>query len=284
MKKNFLVNMFILFCIPHICNAQDSKLPQNFLFDDSDIIIKASIKKEDSINVNKDAKEALNSARKLLNTKPTKLQKKKSPSYQKPFSQNTASKLSTFSLAPFGLFWDSSIIDTQSQGVKLTKTDMKDYVNSFIAEQLPKPIDFFNKIYVVYGQEDKLYRILAYSKLIDDSPNAEKILKQYFLFSQLLEKKYGNKEETFIPAVINKTIKNAQGKEETIQEPALIGNSNFLSQLQQGTATLFSTYNNNNVAAALSIGVDDNKKSYIVIDYKNLRILKEQEAQTLDAL
>ena len=101
---------------------------------------------------------------------------------------------------------------------------------------------------------------------------------------KLLEKKYGNKQTFFTPATIEKTIINAQKKEEIVKETAPIGNPDFLNQLAGGSAFLYSTYNNTDVAAALSIGVDGEKKSYIVIDYKNLKILQEQENETLDAL
>ena len=109
-------------------------------------------------------------------------------------------------------------------------------------------------------------------------------MKEYNTYSDYLNKKYGNKQEDYTPAVISKTVTNAQGKEETVTENAPIGNPEFLSQLLSGDAVLFSTYYNNDVAAALSIGVDGDKKTYIVIDYKNLETLKKQEAETLDAL
>ena len=119
--------------------------------------------------------------------------------------------------------------------------------------------------------------------MTDDS-SATKTLDVYNKYSALLEKKYGNKQTFFTPAIIEKNIKNSQGRVEVIKETAPLGNPNFLDQLANGTAVLYSTYNNKDVAAALSIGVDGNKKSYIVIDYKNLSILQEQEQETLDAL
>ena len=143
---------------------------------------------------------------------------------------------------------------------------------------------FGNFAGLVFGKEDKLYRILSYSEFIDDDSSATKSLDIYNKYSALLNKKYGNKQEFFTPATVEKTIKNDKGKEEIIKETAPLGNPSFLDQLANGTAVLYSTYNNKEVAAALSIGVDGNKKSYIVIDYKNLSILKEQEQETLDAL
>ncbi len=287
--KTILITTFTYLILIFNANAQNPTLSQNFLFDDSDIIVKANIQHDEkNVDINKEeaAENAVNNARNLLNQKPLKLQSKNFPKIKKVSTPHHTSSSSTSGLseAPFGLLWGSSIIDTRNQGIQLTAADMKDYTNSFLATHLPKPIDFFDRVYVVYGQENELYRILAYSKAIEDESNASKILQQYQKFSQLLEKKYGNKKEDFTPATITKKTKDSQGKEITINEQAPIGNPNFLSQLEAGTAVLFSTYYNDSVAAALSIGVDGNKKSYIVIDYKNLKILKEQEAQTLEAL
>ncbi len=287
--KTLLVAVFAYSFLTLDVKAQDPTLSQNFLFDDSDIIVKANIPSEEkttNTNSKEIAKDAVNAAKNLLNQKPLKLQSKNFPKIKKSIPTQYPSPSSTSKLteAPFGLLWNSSIIDTRNQGIKLTVAEMKDYTNSFLATNLPKPLDFFDRVYVVFGQENELYRILAYSNTIEDDSNASKVLQQYQKFSQLLEKKYGNKEEDFTPAIITKTSTDAQGKEITITEEAPIGNPEFLSQLETGTAVLFSTYHNDNVAAALSIGVDGNKKSYIVIDYKNLKILKEQEAQTLEAL
>ena len=288
MKKVFLPLFFIAFLQPVTTSAQDSALPPNFLFDDTDIMVSAPEEVSaptPEINAEEAAAEAVSSARDLLNRQPVKLRQKNFPQFKStpagiPFAK-TASKTED---APFGLLWGATIADTRNQGVRLTVAEMKDYPNSFLAQSLPKPIDFFEQIYVVYGDEDELYRILAYSKKITDDASASKILHEYDTYAALLDKKYGNKEQDFTPALINKTVKNAQGRDETVQEPAPIGNPEFLAQLQAGTAVLFSTYHNDNIAAALSIGVDGDKKSYIVIDYKNLRILKKQEAEMLDAL
>ena len=286
--KKILLSLLIFTLLPHLCLAENNALPQNFLFDDSDIIIKAPEETQETKKATNESDKinAVNQAKNLLNQKPLKLRHETFPKLKKQ-----KISLDTFSTqpqnikeAPFGLSWSASIANTRNQGVQLSKVDMKDYSNSFLATHLPKPIAFFNKVYLVFGKEDELYRILAYSELIDDDASASKALKQYYNFSDLLNKKYGNKEEFFTPTTIVKIIKNSQGKEEQIEEKAPIGNPEFLSQLQSGTSVLYSTYYNDEVAAALSIGVDGDKKSYIVIDYKNLNTIKKQEAKTLDAL
>ena len=286
-----MIKLFVLllFCLlsPLIAVAQDSAVPQNLLFDDADIIVTAEEPKaheEQASKPNREAADhALDSARKLLSQRPVKLQHKNFQITKKaPLKKNLQTGKTRE--APFGLIWGESIADTKNQGVFLTPVEMKDYKNSYSANRLSKKIDFFDHVFVVYGEEDELYRILAYSILMDDDASASKALQAYQTYSALLEKKYGNKKEDFTPATLTKTVKNNQGKEETVTETAPIGNPDFLEQLQNGTAVLFSTYQDNDVAAALSIGVDGDKKSYIVIDYKNLNILKKQENKTLEAL
>ena len=264
--------------------AQNNDLRNSLLFDDSDIIIKAPDVPETIEIQEQEKQEAISQAKNLLNKKPNKLKLPDTINTHKP-SKNIQklSKKTTFS-APFGLLWNSTIKDTRNQGIKLTPTEIKDYPNSFQASNLPKPLSFFTRIYVSFGETDELFRILTYSQLIDDNPSASKVLSQYKTYSELLNKKYGNMKQNFQPAIISKTITNKQGKEETITEESPIGNPNFLTQLESGEAVLFSTFHNENIEATLSIGVDGDKKSYIVIDYLNLQILKQKEVSTFDAL
>ena len=283
MKKIFAL-AFLSFIISANSAAQENTLPQNFLFEDSDIVVKAP---ETSPSAAEDSKvsaaQAVNAAKELLNQKPIKIRKKTFAGIKNHVSGFDEKKYN-LQEAPFGLTWGSSMTDTRYQGVQLSPVEMKDYTNSFLAEHLPKPIEFFDRVYVVFGDENELYRILAYSRLIDDDASASQVIYQYKTYSVLLSKKYDNRQENFSPALVDKTIPNSSGRTPTVQEEAPIGNPDFLNQLQRGEAVLFSTYNNDDVAAALSVGVDGDKKSYIVIDYKNLKIFKKQESDTLDAL
>ena len=288
--KPFILSLFIIFISTTSALAQNAALDQSFLFDEDDIIIRAKETTDEKV-VDKETSEAelnnaVNQAKNLLNKKPVKLPKIDIPELKRSQAFSANKQLNTQNLkeAPFGLFWGANQSTTQSQGIILQKADLKDYVDSFLATSLPKPIAFFERVYVVFGKDDELYRILSYSQLMDDDSSAKKTLDQYNKYSQLLEKKYGNKQTFFTPAIVEKTIINDQQKEEVIKEEAPLGNSDFLNQLASGSAVLYSTYNNKDIAAALSIGVDGEKKSYIVIDYKNLKILQKQEAETLDAL
>ena len=278
MKILFFAILGCFFIFETGAYAQENVITQDFLLDTQALGELAS--GEQAIE------EAEESAKKILKQKPRTLRKQIFPTLrQKPTSLESEARATTYSqIAPFGLIWGSSVESTKRQGILLTPVLEKDYPNSFSASALPKPLEDFSKIDVSYGKDNKLWRILAYGKFIDDDATASKVMRLYTIYSALLNKKYGNKEEFFTPAKIEVIKKDERGKDVSVLEDAPLGNKNFLSQLQSGDAVLYSTYHNKEVGAALAVNVDGDGKSYIVIDYKNLMILNVQEQQTLDAL
>lgn len=189
--------------------------------------------------------------------------------------------------APFGLLWKANMATIKNMGIVLTPAEQEDYVNSFIATELRVKTKGFRAIQITFGEEDELWRIIAYGNLINDTPSAAKGLKQYEMYARLLNQKYGNQKDFYTPAtktVEKEVIINGRKIMQTEQVPEKMGNPDFLSQLQQGTATLYSTFEGNGIGAALALNVDGNGKSYIIIDYKNLNILKERENETLNIL
>ncbi len=188
------------------------------------------------------------------------------------------------SAAPFGLNWGASILDTQDLGVSLTSIEEKDYVNSFSAQNLPKPLKGFRSIDLTFGIENELWRIIAYGDFLDDTKDASVVLRQYRRFYKLLERKYGNAQQFFTPQPISENPDNNNPNQNAPKIDTSIGNPDFLAQLQSGEAELYATFEGNDVGAALSVNVDGSGRSYIIIDYKNLKILREREEQALDAL
>ncbi|MBR4105850.1 MAG: hypothetical protein IKK52_00930 [Alphaproteobacteria bacterium] len=265
--------------------AEDDYTSSNLLFDDSDIIVRAETSADQSQGANEQSEEqAVSSAKALLNQTPRKLIGEDIPAFnsiKKNLSQTNSAQ--TFP-APFGLLWNASVATTRNQGVVLDFVEIKDHPNSYQASRLPKMVDFFDRVYLSFGDTDELYRILAYSQLVDDDASANKILTYYKTYSEYLNKKYGNMKQEFTPAKVAKKVRNAQGKEIITEEDAPIGNPEFLTQLENGTAVLFSTYHNDKIEVTLSISVDGDQKSYIVIDYSNLQVIKQQENSTIDAL
>ena len=199
--------------------------------------------------------------------------------------ENTATK---YGEAPFGLSWGGSYKQIKALGVELEKIEIKDYPNSFVVTQLPKPLPDIRRVIVSFGNDNLMWRIFAYGNLLDDDEDAVKVLKLYRQYFKLLNQKYGNGKEFFTPkiTVIEKPIKDNLGRDavERIRVEEPIGNPHFLSDLQSGEAVLYATFEDARVGAALAVGVDENGKSFIIIDFTNLQIFREREEQTLNAL
>jgi len=269
---------------------------QNEFFDT--LLISEEYSKIDEQNTisqaaSKGARDILNQKRKQINLDQDRKLKKLLEQQQQE-NKNVAKtkqnmeRITKLPPAPFGLLWGATYEETLSSGVILTRTEEKDYVNSFIATQLTKPLKEMRYVVVTFGGENRLWRIISYGNFIKDKPDASMVLKEYHRFYDLLKSKYGHAEETYVPATkkVTKTVDLGEGK--TKQEIEIvneeIGNPNFLEQLQNGEADLYATFYNSEVGAALSVNVDGQGNSYLILEYKNLKIFKQQEDTTLDAL
>ena len=190
--------------------------------------------------------------------------------------------------APFGLVWGASAKEIENLGVTLTPAGEKDYMNNYIAGHLPNSLHDFRDVMLTFGIDNRLWRIIAYGKFIKDDAAASGVLKMYRGYFKLLSQKYGHAQEFYTPNVVNvdKTVTDTRGKPQTVTEEKKqpIGNPDFLKELQNGDAELYATFENGIVGAALGVNVDGNGQSYITIDYKNLKLMKEREAETLNAL
>ena len=232
-----------------------------------------------------DSLDARFNARDILNTKPVLLEKKSFPKFRKSkkVKKRKADK-EILTNAPLGLSWGATYLDTKNLGVGLKKIEMEDSVNAYRAVDLPKPIKDFDVVDVVFGQDNKLWRMLTYSNYFSDNQSAEKIMTMYKIYYDLLNKKYGNAKQFYTPVIINVEFLDKNGKKAFKTKELPIGNDDFLKQLQSGQAELYATFYNNEVGVALAVNVDGQGKSYLSMDYKNLRLLKRREKSTIDAL
>lgn len=209
--------------------------------------------------------DAKNSAAQILDSKPLKLNVETKQLNRRSHNMEQAQK--TYGSAPFGLIWGITQEETESLGVQLTSIELKDYVNVFQAQNLPSELQSFDKVILIFGEDNKLWRILAYgTPLEDETPDASKIMKLYNKYYNLLAKKYGNAQQNYTG------------------EGSLQNNNNLQAELISGNADVFSTFEGNNVGAALAINVEGSNKFYLALDYRNLLIFKENELQTLQAL
>ena len=232
------------------------------------------------VRLNENAENAKNEASSLLDRKAPEIKIEgqalpfRSQRQQPVVVENTATK---YGEGPFGLSWGGNYNQIKAMGVELERVNIKDYANSFIATHLPKPLPDIREVVISFGEDNLMWRVLAYGKLLDDDADADnEDVKPLF------------DKEFFTPkiTIIEKTVKDQFGRDqiEKIRREEPMGGSNFLNELKNGEATLYATFEDSNVGAALAVNVDGNGKSYIIIDFTNLQIFKEREAQTLDAL
>ncbi len=251
---------------------------QNFY---QDLLLSPELEKSDA------ASDAQDSAAQLLNKKVNVSVENQNSSE----GENAAVKVQTrqqmftqlsqaYGQAPEGLIWGISAEDIEKLGVSLTPTEVKDYPHAYIAQNVPTPIKDFSKTTLFFGDENKLFRILMASDFIsDDTPNATKTLKLYNKYYNLLKQKYKNAQQFFTPNASDVDVTPNQNTEINPQDyPDLLKN------LLSGNADLYATFEGDGIGAALAVNVDGNSQTYITIDYRNLKILKENELNLLQAL
>lgn len=257
-----------------------------------DVLISDDLKMEDSSNSAKEkASSLLDQKPKIIKIEGEPLQFRSARTKAAPAAPVGGKPIDTttkYGEAPFGLSWGATYNQTKALGVDMERVERKDSVNDFIVTKLPKPIADFRQVIVSFGENNSLWRLTAYSRLLNDDASASKALHLYRKYYGLLERKYGNAKEFFTPKIttVEKKVKDEYGVDkveiEKISEP--IGGADFLAELKSGQAVLYATFEDQDVGAALAVNVDGDGKSYIIIDYTNLRIFREREEQTLDAL
>ena len=257
-----------------------------------DVLISDDLKMEDSSNSAKEkASSLLDQKPKIIKIEGEPLQFRSARTKAAPAAPVCGKPIDTttkYGEAPFGLSWGATYNQTKALGVDMERVERKDSVNDFIVTKLPKPIADFRQVIVSFGENNSLWRLTAYGRLLNDDASASKALHLYRKYYGLLERKYGNAKEFFTPKIttVEKKVKDEYGVDkveiEKISEP--IGGADFLAELKSGQAVLYATFEDQDVGAALAVNVDGDGKSYIIIDYTNLRIFREREEQTLDAL
>lgn len=225
-------------------------------------------------------------AAKLLASKPKTLKIEK----RKIKIEETSKKLTpiVYEHAPMGLLWLAPVSEIEYIKVQLTPVELKDYPNTYKATNLPKPLPDMREIMISFGEANSLWRIVSYGDFIQDNTKASKGLAQYNKYYEMLEKKYGNAQEFYTPAVFNveESVPNPDGTTSMAikQVQMEVGDEGFLEKLASGEAVLYSTFNNEMVAVTLALFADGNNQSFIVIDYKNLVSQKKTNDDIYDAL
>ncbi len=278
MKKVFLSILSLFLTLNHNAKADDDFF-DNLIVDDE---LKQKIEQKDAIE------EGKNKASEILDSKPIKLQ----------IDDNLKMKMEELNVeqvapvvrepAPFGLKWLATKKEIEYQHVRLNKAQVKDSPNSYIADNLPKPVKAFREVLLSFGDNDALWRIAAYGNFMEDDSSATKGLEQYKKFYEMLNDKYGNAEEFYTPAVVSveEEITLDDGtKSRSIKQKVLeMGDPGFKEKLMNGQSTLYSTFENDTIGVTLALLADGNGQTYVIIDYKNLKIDEVEKQEIYEAL
>ena len=186
--------------------------------------------------------------------------------------------------APFGLSWLAPLKDIESLKVYLTPIELKDTPETYKAINLPKPVADFREVDISFGDNNQLWRIIAYGKPVQDDASASKGLKLYQQYYQMLAKKYGNAQQFYTPAAVNVDETDADGNTVTRTVEMPLGAEGFLQKLASGEATLYATFENGKIGVTLALYADGDEQTYIAVDYKDLHTGEQKLEEIYDAL
>ena len=212
----------------------------------------------------------------------------------------TADKV-PFKSAPFGLYWGISKAELEQQGFDFKPLNRENYTNVYQVLNAKQDKKTFELIAAVFGEQDRLWCIFAQSAPMEDTPNAAKILALYNKYYTALKQKYGNDQEFFTPNIYvqevpaqeeGTTAENEDSEEsdnanrkmikQTVTSP--LGGENFLKELQEETASLYATFESDEIGVTLGISADNNAKTFLSLDYKNLQEMKKEQDDTFNNL
>ena len=187
----------------------------------------------------------------------------------------------TFAKAPFDLLWGAPLEYMQHHlGWQLDAAEREGYENVYQMHHHDYPQKSFNSVAAVFGKNNKLWCIFAEGMPLDDDAAASVVLQLFDKYYGALAQKYGNAEVHFEPytyEIEQQVMQNGRPVMQIVQMQNPLGGENFLQELQEGKATLYATFHNDEIGVTLGIYVDENAKSHLLLDYKNLPLMEKEE-------
>lgn len=196
--------------------------------------------------------------------------------------------LEKYESAPLGLSWGISAEKMQEVGYELEPVEREGYPNSYVIKNAAeKNAKGYENVITTFGENNVLWCINAQTTAQKDDSAAKETLKLYQKYYDALKEKYGNAKEYFSPYTYETELSEKDGEEEVIRKikkenPR--GNPDFLKELQTGKAELFATFHNNTIGVTLSVYVDEKGLGQLVLDYKNLPLMKKEKEAFINNL
>lgn len=205
--------------------------------------------------------------------------------------------LSGHEKAPFGLYWGLSKEETETLGFQFKEAQLDNNQNVYLLLNPQQQQKTFEPVFAVFGNKNRLYSVYAEGIYSQDTPRAEKVLRLYDRYYTALKEKYGNDREHFkphthegpatAPVALRQTAEKsaafpANPKTVMIEHPR--GNDDFLKELQEEKASLYAIFGDKKMQITLTVEVNPDGQSHIVLDYENLEIQQNDNRETIKDL
>ena len=167
--------------------------------------------------------------------------------------------------APFGLCGASHLPRLRVEDVDLREAPFRDYGDTYAATKLPKVIADAETIILSFGNDDKLWRIVAISRTYPNDPYGNNVKARYQELARVLSEKYG------------RGVTHHEIDSQVWKEP-----NEFVMGIKTGRTMWFTDFNTS--ALMIEIGIMasgmDQANWRIIFEEKNLRSKFEASKKT----
>lgn len=164
--------------------------------------------------------------------------------------------------APFGLKWGVSQEQIKSMGIVLSNESDGNFGHQAEAKKLPKVVGDADHVVLYFGNDDKLFRVVAISNEFNNDKTGIKATSRYDELKSALTERYGK----------GKSTEYSGGGDYMRQR------DNFAYSLKTGDRYHFSTWNAEGVNIELSVRAQDMTTTYWVLIYTENELGKAYEA------
>jgi hypothetical protein len=167
--------------------------------------------------------------------------------------------------APLGLSWGITTSDLRARGVELTEYSGSQFGKSFVASKLEKAIADQDAALLSFGFNDKLWRIILFSREFSNDPFGSSVLARYNELTNVLSEKYGKPKQFHR---LGQSIYSEQRY--------------FLAGIRGGESSWFSDFDTTNLKIQLAITANDSSTGrwQLIYEQKTLKKGFEESKRT----